>query len=115
MDRTPLPNRRPNQTLKLNFNGQEIFVTLGYDPDTGEVKEVFGSAKNVTSDIDYLIADCCVAISIALQRGAALDQLLRSMSFRPVVGDADKISEPASLIGFVLQQALKQVQEDARG
>jgi hypothetical protein len=102
-DRDRLPNRRPNSTVKLKHKGMTFYVTVGFDPVDGKIKEVFGNAHRASTDIDYLISDSCVAISIALQMGATPELLLHSMSFVDVVGDPEITREPASIMGKIVQ------------
>lgn len=108
MDRSKLPNRRPNTTVKMTHKGMTFHVTVGWDIKTGKVAEVFGNARQATTDIDYMIADACVAISIALQRGATAEELLHSMHFVPVVGHPDITREPASLMGKIVAAILQE-------
>jgi hypothetical protein len=106
MDRKRLPTRRPNETVKVEINSMTYFLTLGYDPDTGRICEVFGSARKASSDLDYLVADACVVISIALQSGVEASDMLRSMHFEPVIGDPAMTRKPASLIGLICSQII---------
>lgn len=108
MSRIKLPNRRPNVTLKIKHKGMTFYVTLGIDAESGRIMEVFGNARQATTDIDYMIADACVAISIALQHGAKTDELLHSMHFVPVVGNPEVTREPASLMGKIIAAILEE-------
>ncbi len=55
MPRERLPNRRKNETITVTHEGNTYAVTLGFDPATGEVREIFshgakvGSAKSISS------------------------------------------------------------------
>lgn len=102
MVRTQLPNRRPNMTLDLEHRGMTFQVSVGFDPTTGAPMEVFGSTSKAGSDFAILLADACVILSIALQRGSLPSELSKTMQWAPVVGVADKTSEPASVIGAIL-------------
>jgi hypothetical protein len=102
MTRTQLPNRRPNTTIDLEHKGLTFNVSVGFDPDTGAPMEVFGSTSKAGSDFAVLLSDACVILSIALQHGIQPSELSKTMQWAPVVGMADKVSEPASVIGAIL-------------
>lgn len=103
MTRTKLPNRRPNETVKIEHKGLTFFVTVGYDPETGSPMEVFGSTARSGSDFAALLNDACVAVSILLQSGVKPSEIAKSMHWSPVVGDSAKRQEPASVIGKIAE------------
>ncbi len=86
-----LPNRRPNETVDLLFEGQHYHVTIGFFVD-GRPGEVFCHGAKVGSGIDLLIDDACVALSMLLQHGAEPMAVAHSVGR---LGDG----EPASIIG----------------
>ncbi len=45
MARQRLPNRRANETVNVMHDGHAYAVTLGFDPATGEVREIFTQGK----------------------------------------------------------------------
>ena len=102
MNRAQLPNRRPNQTIDLQHKGMTFNVTVGFDATTGAPMEVFGNASKAGSDFAALLADACVILSLALQHGIQPSALSKTMQWTPVFGMADKVSEPASVIGAIL-------------
>jgi hypothetical protein len=102
MNRARLPNRRPNQTIDLHHKGMTFNVTVGFDAMTGAPMEVFGNASKAGSDFAALLADACVILSLALQHGIQPSALSKTMQWTPVMGQADKVSEPASVIGAIL-------------
>ena len=93
MTRARLPNRRPNETVQLMFNDTRYAVTVGYYPDTGCIGEVFTHGAKVGSNMDAILDDACVALSLLLQHGVEPAGLAASMG-RPG-GDG----APASIIG----------------
>ena len=93
MTRTRLPNRRPNETVELMFNDTRYAVTVGYYPDTTCIGEVFTHGAKVGSNMDAILDDACVALSILIQYGAEPDGLASSMGRQ---GDGQA---PASIIG----------------
>jgi hypothetical protein len=101
MPRERLAHRRPSVTLGLDWNGHVFAVTAGFAPD-GCVREVFASGTRTGSDMQRMIDDACVIISLALQFGALPGDLRRSLGSipDPAAGMADA---PASVIGAILR------------
>ena len=95
MIRERLDNRRPNRTISLEYGGETYHVTIGFyfDPTTVtlRVAEVFTHGAKVGSEMDGLLDDACIALSLLLQYGAKPKQIAASMG-----RDGDK---PASIIG----------------
>ena len=102
MTRAQLPNRRPNTTLDLEHKGLTFNVTIGLDPATGAPMEVFGSTAKAGSDFAVLLSDACVILSLALQHGIQPSALSKTMQWTPVIGQAGRTREPASVIGAIL-------------
>ena len=92
MSRARLPERRPNETIDLAFAGRRFAVTVGFYPN-GRPGEVFTSGVKVGSDLDAILADACVAVSLLLQHGVEPAALARAM------GRAGDGITPASVIG----------------
>jgi hypothetical protein len=102
MPRQKLPNRRPCETFTVWAGMHQFHVTVGYDPDTAEPMELFVTGRGKSgSAFDFLLADMGVLASLALQFGVSVADLLASMS-------RDEYSEPASAIGLVLQELVKE-------
>ena len=93
MTRERLPNRRPNETTTLVFGGMSFAVTIGFFTTDGRPGEVFASGAKSGCDLDYLLDDACVALSLLLQHGVAPAALAKSM------GRAGDGATPASIIG----------------
>lgn len=94
MTRERLPQRRAAETVPLEHGGQRFTVTIGYYPD-GRAGEVFTHGFRVGSTVDALIADACILLSMLMQHGVEIDELVPSMNR---LGSG----EPASVIGAVL-------------
>lgn len=102
LNRRPLPNRRENVTVEVKWCGVEFTVTPGYDPETGDLAEVFADCPK-GGQMAFTLADACVLISVALQHGITVDQISKSLSRVPdtfVGGDA---SLPASPVGAIIE------------
>ncbi len=93
MTRNRLPNRRPNETVELLFNDTRYAVTVGYYPDTGRIGEVFTHGAKVGSNMDAILDDACVALSLLIQYGTEPGDLASSM------GRHGEGKAPASIIG----------------
>ena len=107
--RRRLPDRRPAITETLQIEGQKVEVTVGFDPGSGAVREVFLVAGKEGSMLDSLLADAAVAISVALQHGVPPAALAKSVgrlpngSAAPAGLDRPQPGRrPASLIGAAL-------------
>lgn len=98
MTRTRLPDRRPSVWFSTDWQGHEFAVTVGLDPDTGAPLEVFANAKR--GAMHSTIADAAVLISLALQRGATIPDLRRSLLLE-MTFDGSEV--PASPIGAILE------------
>ncbi len=95
--RTRLPNRRPNETADLLFEGQRYHVTIGFDLD-GRAGEVFCHGAKVGSSMDLLLDDACVALSLLLQHGVKPRDLAHSMGR---LGDGAAASIIGALVDLV--------------
>ena len=103
MSRDTLPNRRPNETRMLIFGGMSFAVTIGFYPFDGRPGEVFASGAKSGCDLDYLLDDACVALSLLLQHGVAPAKLAHAM------GRAGDGATPASIIGALADQLVEAV------
>lgn len=111
MSRERLPDRRPSATIGLSWHGHAFAVSVGYAED-GRVREVFASGTRTGSDMQRMIDDACVVISIALQFGAVPVDLRRSLGTVPDPA-AGMAETPASVIGAILG-AVAELQVPAR-
>ena len=79
MPRERLPDRRPNLTTDMLYDGTLYAVTVGFHPDTGAAREIFTGGARVGSNMDAILDDCCILLSILLQHRVAPASLARSM------------------------------------
>lgn len=115
--RRRLPTRRPSVTCQIEWQGQAFTVTIGMDPITGQPLEVFaGEAKG---QMLATIGDACVALSLAMQYGAPVAELAKSMGQVPewVLRDGEMAAtvRPASPIGAVVAAILQLGENNERG
>ena len=93
MPRERLPDRRPNETTDMVYDGTLYAVTVGFQPDTGEPREIFTHGARVGSNMDAILDDACILLSILLQHSVEPAALARSM------GRLGKGGQAASVIG----------------
>ncbi len=108
MTRERLPDRRPNETVDIEFEQVPYAITIGFFSD-GRCGEVFTHGAKVGSAMDGLLDDACVALSILLQFGAEPAQLAASM------GSLGADRGRASVIGVIIDTlAERQAAEPGR-
>jgi hypothetical protein len=76
--RDRLPNKRSAISTAFERDGARFEMTAGFYPD-GRVGEVFLKADRANSLLDFLMSDAAIAVSLALQYGASLDELRHAM------------------------------------
>ena len=81
--RTRLPNRRKSHTETLEVAGQKFTACIGFDPETGQPRELFLNAAKEGSQVAALLSDAATAISIALQYGVPPSALAKSVGRLP--------------------------------
>ncbi len=97
MPRQRLPNRRPNQTVELIYDGTRYEVTVGFHPATGKAREVFCHGAKAGSSMDAILDDACILLSILLQHDIAPASLAASM------GRLGEGQQRASVIGALAE------------
>ncbi len=109
VERIKLPNRRPSHSETLEVDGQSFEATVGFDPESGQPRELFLTAGKEGSLLNSLLAYAAVVISIALQHGIPAAALTKSVGRLPAgpVTPADLEGPrpgrvPASPIGATL-------------
>ena len=93
MPRRRLPDRRPNQTTDMLYDGTCYAVTVGFHPDTGEPREIFTGGARIGSNMDAILDDSSILLSLLLQHGVEPAALARSM------GRLGRGGQAASVIG----------------
>ena len=99
--RQPIPDRRECETRKVVWRteagGHEFYVSAGYHD--GKLVEVFyADGMKSGTDLRNMAQDACVLISLLLQHGSTPDDIGKSLSAAPVMGE----TVPASIIGAIV-------------
>ena len=64
--RAGLPDRRPHFSHTMQFCGRSYLVGIGYDSE-GQAREVWGDGAHQGSELDAMIDDGCILMSLLLQ------------------------------------------------
>ena len=108
MTRSPLPNRRPCETVELDWSGQRYHLSLGRD-SAGQVRELFCDGAKSGSDAEAIIDDALILASILLQHGTTAAEVWASLGrLSPDPASGRPSDEPASLIGAAIKMAARQ-------
>ncbi len=113
--RARLPNRRPSHLETLEVGGQVITACIGFDPATGQPREVFLNGGKEGSQFDAMLADAATIISVALQYGVPIAALAKSVGRVPnattTPGSLNQLtagSRPTSALGAALDLLIAQ-------
>jgi len=77
--RQRMKNRRHNVTNIIETTTDKYYVSFGIDPEALNIGEVFIRGSKIGSDMDILLDDATVVLSLALQYGVPLEQLVHSL------------------------------------
>lgn len=111
--RERLPNRREALTETIQVGQNRYDAAIGFDPATGNPREIFLSGAKDGTDMAAILADTSVVVSIALQHGIAAAELAHSIARVPTAPDAPATA-PASVIGAALDLLLHYEREEWR-
>ena len=126
--RQHLPNRRRQRTRELVFNGQKFYLSVGIDPATNNLLEIFiEGAPQADAEVDArpgprvgtalhtILQDLAVVVSLALQNSVRPADLAKSLARIPAIGQGlfAPAKEPASVVGALLDLVV--VVEDEYG
>lgn len=93
--RSKPPNRRATENFDFQFFGERYSISFGRFPN-GNISEVFVVAGKKGSQLDAIARDLGIMISVALQSGLLISDIL------PSVTRLDDHS-PAGPLGIVLE------------
>jgi hypothetical protein len=117
--RVRLPDKRAHFLREVAFRdargNDHAPYEVGFGPDAaGAVREVFCSGGKSGSDMQSLIHDGCILMSLALQHGATMADIVHSLSELPDEDDESK-TRPASPFGAIARAAVALETELAGG
>ena len=99
--RKKLPHRRPSVTRTFETTSDRYHISFGIDPEDQQAREIFIHGSKIGSDLEILLDDASIILSLALQHGLPLSQLMHSLN-------TDREEEGKS----VLAAAIKSVEEE---
>jgi hypothetical protein len=123
--RHPLPARRQSFNLKLEWRerglnqlpwamrpmGQKFFITVGfYDLAWQEVGDVFADIGKTPSSLQQIVSAACIIISVAIQCGVSLEELLKSQPRYDPTPDFPA-GEHFTILGIILQVLVSKIWE----
>lgn len=80
MPRERLPNRRVNRSVDLIWQGHIFTLTVGFfDKTLKRLGEIFADSGKTPENVQQVVQDTCVIISISLQYGVPLSALVKSI------------------------------------
>jgi hypothetical protein len=95
--RDRLPNKRTCETIAFEMDGSRYRLTVGFYP-SGKIGEIFLNHDRSDSLLDVLTHDAAICVSLALQYGAPLDEIMhalkrdiRGVAQSPIGAALDKI------------------------
>ncbi len=100
MTRERLPNRRLHHGEPMQWNGSAWSLGVGFD-EAGRVAECFLDGAKSGGQIEAILQDSCVALSLLLQYGLPAADLARHFAREGV----DPAAPAASPIGLVARRA----------
>ncbi len=120
--RQRLPNRRSSHIETLEAAGQTFTAWIGFDPETGQPREIFLNGGKEGSQVDALLSDAATCISVALQFGIPIHALAKSVGRAPdlstLPGSVDQLAagnQPASPIGAAIDLLCRQIRVPNEG
>jgi ribonucleoside-diphosphate reductase alpha chain len=106
--RKPLPNFRPGFSIEVEISNTKFVMTTGEYED-GSLGEVFIQLQKEGSDLQTILANFAISISLGLQYGVPLERFIESfkdVEFNPkgdIVGH-ETITEARSIMDFVFRE-----------
>ena len=109
--RQKLENRRPTVTRKLETLTDTYYVSFGIDLSDMTVREVFIRGSKIGSDMDILLDDASVVLSLALQYGLPMDQLLHSLHTDREEGGVSIVARSIALMNEEIEAIKKEISD----
>ena len=113
--RLQIPARRPSVNLRVKrpvsfanptAGESTFFLTVGFDPETLKPCEVFyAEGFRSGSDLEFLVIDACIIISVAIQSGVPLADLQKSLS---TIETPNGESVDASILALIVRTLMSE-------
>jgi hypothetical protein len=106
-----LANRRALETFAIEHDEQRYKISLGRElvcvdrRRLGPVMEVFINAQKVNSALDVLANDGAMLMSILMQYGCPIEDILHSMKRNPDGTPSSPLGRAAALINQAMQES----------
>ena len=112
MSRKRLDNRHFSVTTHVEWQGQKLVVTYGFDITHNHVREAFCAAFKRESDVVALANDAAILLSRLLQHeNEHIETIAKSLGENRVEGQTS--GPPASLIGAIARRGAEVEREVA--
>lgn len=108
--------RRPVSFADPKAGAGTFFLTIGLDPTTLKPCEVFyAEGFRSGSDLEFLVIDACIVISVALQHGIEPSAMAKSLSRREAPdGELVDASILALILRALAEESKKLIGEERR-
>ncbi len=106
MSRVSLPARRATISMLVAHraaNGDSQRYEVSFGMHEGRVMECFANGNKAGSDMQAILTDACIAISVLLQRGAKASDLAGMFGENRAEGETN--GPPASPLGAIARAA----------
>jgi len=114
----------PERRTGLNFyithinatgNEEKYLLTANYHPKTGQLLEVFCANPMTGSDMEAILTDGCILISLCLQWGVPLERIADILSERrPERGTKGPAASPIGAIAKGLLKLDKELRDETK-
>ena len=105
--RMPIRARRALETIAIESAGQRFKIGIGRDWDgeqLGPVVEVWVNAQKVDSALDVIASDAAILLSLLIQYGHSLDDIVKSLKR----GSDGKPASPIGVVAALVFEATQQ-------
>jgi len=107
-ERQSLPNRRLNVTQVVRWSGQTWLASIGFDHE-GRAREVFFDGVKSGGQLEGLLDDACVLLSLLLQSGWHPETLAARMG-----GGEEPEASPIGAVAWVVAKLEDQSRQGIR-
>lgn len=112
--RKRLPDRREQMTQALEVGPFKCTISVGFDPQSGLVREIFLEPPigQSGSDLAHLLADIATVMSIVMQHGLPMSTFVGVVARVPETIDGPP-TKPATALGAVIDLVARYEREEA--